>query len=270
MPSPSQTESPSGRKSKGTADSQSLTPVTIRQLLTAQAGRDDAFRIDGNHELGLVTFIGKIIKVEELTTNNTYTLDDGTGMIEVKIWVDSNEHSYTASKKHEWRENVYVRVYGHLRSWHGSNSVMSFRMQVIQDFNEVTFHLLDVIRTHLYNKHGPLPEPDQVKQEGGNANYNNNRRNVNANFNNNNNAGYANNYGGDDYANNGFTDVQNAVLNTIVSMSGSVAGASVDDVYNQLGSMFNQDDISNALNFLLTEGHIFQTTDDNHFKPTNQ
>ncbi len=54
------------------------------------------------------------------------------------------------------RTGKYVRVIGHLRSFMNSRSILAFRIQVIQDENEITYHFLDVIHTHLYNTRGPL------------------------------------------------------------------------------------------------------------------
>ena len=41
----------------------------------------------------------------------------GTGTVEVKIWVDSEDADGQAANKAEWTVGKYVRVYGHLRSF---------------------------------------------------------------------------------------------------------------------------------------------------------
>lgn len=38
-----------------------------------------------------VTLVGKILSVQEQATNLTIVLDDGTGRVELKYWIDSDE-----------------------------------------------------------------------------------------------------------------------------------------------------------------------------------
>ncbi|KAF5228920.1 hypothetical protein FOXYS1_15967, partial [Fusarium oxysporum] len=67
---------------------ESLRPVTIKQILDAEeayAGAD--FKIDGS-PVTQITFVGQIRKIQPQPTNITLNIDDGTGMIEVKKWID--------------------------------------------------------------------------------------------------------------------------------------------------------------------------------------
>lgn len=47
------------------------------------------------------------------------------------------------------RENTYVRVYGHLRSFAGKRSVVAFKMTPLTDMNELSCHMLEVIHSHV-------------------------------------------------------------------------------------------------------------------------
>jgi len=91
-------------------ESQSLRPVTIKQIALSQPV-DSVFRIDdvpvgqvrplpfhvhSNHIFYLfsydqVTFVGVILEVNVQNTKIEYGLDDGTGQITVKRYVDSND-----------------------------------------------------------------------------------------------------------------------------------------------------------------------------------
>ena len=42
-----------------------------------------------------------------------------------------------------------VRVTGHLRSFQGQRSMIAFGIAPVTDFNEITYHLMDVVYTHL-------------------------------------------------------------------------------------------------------------------------
>ncbi len=93
---------------------QSLTPVTIKQLTSAQQSHQDApFQIDGK-DIGQVprkkindiqvTIIGQIRNVNEAATNVSLLVDDGTGTIDVRIWLDANDEAdYMNQKKSTWQ-----------------------------------------------------------------------------------------------------------------------------------------------------------------------
>lgn len=43
-----------------------------------------------------------------------------------------------------------MRVYGHLKSFkENSRSLIAFGLSPVTDFNEITYHMLDVIHSHL-------------------------------------------------------------------------------------------------------------------------
>lgn len=47
--------------------------------------------------------MGLIQKATEQSTNMTFLVDDGTGQIDVRIWLDSDENdSFTSSQKSLW------------------------------------------------------------------------------------------------------------------------------------------------------------------------
>ena len=48
------------------------------------------------------------------------------------------------------RENTYVRVIGHLKSFReNSRSLIAYSLNPVMDFNEITYHMIDVIHSHL-------------------------------------------------------------------------------------------------------------------------
>jgi len=55
------------------------------------------------------------------------------------------------------RENIYVRVHGHVRAFAGKRSVVAFRVTPISDMNELTTHMLEVIYAHAYLVRGGTP-----------------------------------------------------------------------------------------------------------------
>jgi hypothetical protein len=50
-----------------------------------------------------------------------------------------------------------VRVVGNIRDYEGARHVLVFEVFPIEDFNQLTHHLLDVIFTHCKHSKGPIP-----------------------------------------------------------------------------------------------------------------
>lgn len=50
-----------------------------------------------------------------------------------------------------------VRVVGNIRDYEGNRHVLVFEVFPIEDFNQLTNHLLDVILTHCKHAKGPIP-----------------------------------------------------------------------------------------------------------------
>lgn len=50
-----------------------------------------------------------------------------------------------------------MRVVGNLREYEGTVHVLVYSVTILQDWNELTYHILDVIYTHLQNTRGAIP-----------------------------------------------------------------------------------------------------------------
>jgi replication factor A2 len=147
-------QSPGGRRDHA---QDSLRPVTIKQLLDAhlEPGSNDTFRIDGA-PLSQLTLVGQIRNISTQTTNTTYRLDDGTGSIEVKQWVDSDAVDAAGPAKARLVEGAYCRAWGKLKSFNDRRSVGAQIIRPVDDLNEVSYHLLDATAVHLHFARGPV------------------------------------------------------------------------------------------------------------------
>lgn len=163
MPGGSQNESPSGKRSYG---KETLRPVTIKQLLEAHHPNNDAdyFMIDGS-ETTQVTFVGQVRNISQQTTNVTYKLDDGTGTIEVKVWVDmdASMNGDDESSKSKVTEECYARVWGRLKVFGNKRHLGAQYIRPIQDFNEIQYHMLEATAVHLHFTRGPIEALQQSK-----------------------------------------------------------------------------------------------------------
>lgn len=246
------------QKSPNTAkkrDAQTLVPLTIKQLNTAEI-RDSKFKIDGK-EVSQISLIGIILSVEVQNTNINYMIDDGTGKINVRVYVDTDDES---QKQSQWRENMYVRVIGNLRVFQNGPSVVGFTLIPLTDFNELTFHFLECIHTHCTNTMQapnsgssqpaatlaqPMNQP--VKSEGG----------ISVTMNDGNGGG-AGNIG---------NDAQRQVMDVFNKDSNSETGTSIGVVCERLPHL-NREEIQKAIEYLSDEGHLYSTIDEEHYKST--
>ncbi|KAG6009589.1 hypothetical protein E4U21_001956 [Claviceps maximensis] len=161
---------------------ESLRPVTIKQILEAEeayAGAD--FKID-NTTVTQITFVGQIRNINPQPTNITFKVDDGTGQIEVKKWIDVDKQDDSSA---EFEVDSHVRVWGRLKSFSNKRHVGAHVIRPVADFNEVNYHLLEAAYVHLFYTKGPL---DQL-QGGGAAGANGDSMFVDG-------AGYGNDNGG--------------------------------------------------------------------------
>ncbi len=145
----------SGSKSGG--GQQTMRNVTIRQLIKECREGSDEFKVDG---VDLTTFfiVGRIVSRVNSAANIKFKIDDGTGAMDVLHHnEDSNELINNVAE--EWVVNAYVRVCGHMRSMDGKRSMTAFRIRLVKDFNEVTYHNLQCIFQHLHFTKGAAAPP---------------------------------------------------------------------------------------------------------------
>ncbi|EEP75469.1 predicted protein [Uncinocarpus reesii 1704] len=161
--------SQSGKK----ATKESLRPVTIKQLNDAtQAYTDAEFKIDDT-EITQVSFVGQVRNISQLSTFTTYKLDDGTGEIEVKRWLDRSDGMQAdpmdtdsaATKRPDKNQivtNGYVKVWGKLSSYSNNRrSVTAVVIRPLTSMDEYHCHFLEATSIHLYFTRGPPPNKDK-------------------------------------------------------------------------------------------------------------
>jgi len=99
-------------------------------------------------------------------------MDDGTGQLEVKQWIDSDKPPPTgdADTQSQLVENAYVRVLGSLKGYQGKRTIASHMIRPVTDFNEVQYHMLEATAVHLLFTRGPPPEAGSGGGMGGGQN----------------------------------------------------------------------------------------------------
>lgn len=253
-------------------NTQSLVAVTVKQMFNAaSATADDSFQIDGV-DVHNVSIVGKIVSATEQSTCLIYKIDDGTGKVEVRFWIDSDDSELLNRNKAEWQVGVYVRVTGQLRTFQGQRNVVAFQIRPVSDFNEVTYHFLEVVYAHLHRTNGmkaagasaaagipgsgtpgmvpgmttpgsaAKPSMPAVPTMGA----------------------------GGIGMGSGMDPCQQMVLsvfNSEYARSRDI-GVGFDELCQNLNGQFTPAQIRQAIDFLVNDGHVYSTIDENHFKST--
>ncbi|KAI8587430.1 DNA-directed RNA polymerase I subunit rpa2 [Geranomyces variabilis] len=250
-------DSPSNRGRKNNSN-QSLRPVMIRQVGEATQPIPDApFVLDGE-EISQVTIVGRVIGVSQQSTFATYTLDDGTGNLDIKLFINDDDNDEKARQRDAIVEDVFVRVHGHLRSFKGKTSVVAFNIRPVESPDEITYHNTECEYVHLFMTKGGLPGHGVPQQADGNG-YNQQ------------NSMYGNAPGGaPGAADNGANTPLQAQIISFVSQYGHTQdGAAIPDIVQKFRGQASEADIRNDVVYLCSEGIFYSTTDDEHVKNTN-
>uniref|UniRef100_A0A3B5KSK4 Replication protein A C-terminal domain-containing protein n=1 Tax=Xiphophorus couchianus TaxID=32473 RepID=A0A3B5KSK4_9TELE len=149
---------------------------------------------------------------------------------------------------------TYVKVSGNLRSFQNHRSVVAFSVRTLEDMNEITSHILEVVHAHM-----ALGKPQTMVrkclmpmlQQGPGMT--------------------AGSYAGTNeiplMVINGLSGNQNQVLSLIKGCP-DPQGISIQDLKQRLNGI-SLTVIKQAVEFLSNEGHIFSTIDEDHYKSTD-
>jgi replication factor A2 len=199
-----------------------------------------------------LTLLGKIVGVKVEATKQEYTIDDGTGVVNVKLWLDAEDASVAGGSV---EVGQYVRVYGHIRVFQGTRSVIAFNLRPVTDFNEITYHFLEVVYCNSHNGVRAAAAPKDA-------------------------AAAAQGPAGDNaFAAPGATlavaagaaggsclDSVNAIFNG--PLGGDANGVNVQTAIAALNGRFNDEQVRQAVESLVNDGHLYSTIDDAHFRST--
>lgn len=137
--------------------------MTVKQVLDASQPFPEApFQVDGA-DVANVLFMGQVRNISSQSTNVTYKIDDGTGEIEVKKWVDTttadnmdtDDGKAPGDGKSELQVNGYARVFGSIKSFGNKRYIGAHSVRPLTNINELHTHLLEALAVHLFFTRGP-------------------------------------------------------------------------------------------------------------------
>jgi replication factor A2 len=236
-----------------------LVPVLIRQIHFSNQNPEDEeeLYIDGRY-VSNVSFIGQITAANQANSSLVYTVDDGTASIDVKMWIDSGDpNQFLLQKSEDWQPGVFVKVVGAMKVFNGKKSITGHNIMPLVDFNQLVYHQLDSILVHVQatgaNK-GNQPQPQQQYQQ--NTNQQQNQQNQQ-------NQQQQNDGGGD------FGSLHQNVYD-FYGQAPTANGRSFTEVYQEFASFASKDKLNEVVQFLVDEGHLYETLDKQHFAVTGE
>ncbi|KAL9230461.1 hypothetical protein vseg_005807 [Gypsophila vaccaria] len=140
--------SPSPAKSRY---AQGIVPVTVKQISQASLSSADdksSFVVDGA-PITNVKLVGIVSDMIEKNTDVSFVLDDGTGRIGCKRWLNE---AFDRKQMEAINNGMYVLVIGLLKNVKGNTEVVAFNVRPVSNFDEVTFHHVECIHQHMLNK----------------------------------------------------------------------------------------------------------------------
>lgn len=140
-------ETNSNNSTKTTPNQYAVRPITSKIAMEANAvknGENTSFVFQG-HRLGNVVLVGIVNELNQGKKVISFRLDDSTG-VAIPIIKTISEGSVTSIEN-----NKYVRVFGDLSiDKNDSNCIFAQRIEIIENYNIITEHLLEIMKSYLY------------------------------------------------------------------------------------------------------------------------
>ena len=123
---------PVDKKARKPTSEQTMIPCTIRQLLQSRSseGGSGAVTVDGA-EPHHVKVCACVKEVDVSATSVTYQVEDGSGLIEVKQWInDASDTEAARERRGRVKEGLYVKVVGKPNFFNGTVSISAYSVKV--------------------------------------------------------------------------------------------------------------------------------------------
>ncbi|CAN1825470.1 Replication protein A 32 kDa subunit A [Linum perenne] len=146
---PDSTQSPAKYR-----ESHGLLPVTVKQISQASQSGDEksSFKINGA-DVTNVTVVGMVSDKDEKVSDIGFIIDDGTGRVACKRWINEPFDKIEADGI---LEGSYVRINGHLSSFQGTTNLVVFSTRPVTNYDEISFHFIDCIHSHILSSKAKL------------------------------------------------------------------------------------------------------------------
>ncbi|UJR30015.1 hypothetical protein I4U23_017560 [Adineta vaga] len=211
---------------------------TIATILNAKHSESDNCFVYKHFKFNTVMIMGLIQDLNHEVNGSlaTYNLNDHSGSsIEIKWWHDDIGEPL--------KPFTYIKVVGQVKVFAGKPHVVAHHVTQMKSLNELIAHSIECVHASMV-----------IRKQAAIINGTTNRPGVA-------------NAQQISTVSHGFTPVQIAVVNFLKTATTS-KGFSTTETSKQL-KQFSENQVRQALEFLSGEGHIYSTTDDDHFRAAN-
>lgn len=242
-------------------EEQTIIPVTIKMIQDTQM---PSCTLRDGREPHQVKVVGAIREQNNGSTSITYSIEDGTGLMDMKEWVDAeNDNSAILEfRDRVEKEGRYVRIIGKITDYEGKKEVVAYSVRPLSSANELTHHLLEVVHSaekykkkqqivgapnlygsgHVLNNSTFMQNRTPVKQMSGMGIMNNSSQRVSS---------------------GSLHDLVLEYIRNDTSMDG--AGSDILPFISQHSSQFSESQVRDVISEISSEGLIYSTIDDNHY-----
>ncbi|CAF1450328.1 unnamed protein product [Adineta ricciae] len=211
---------------------------TVATILNAKHSESDNCFVYKHLKFNTVMVMGLIREANHEVNGSlaTYQIDDHSGgLLEIKWWHDDSGEPM--------KPLTYIKVVGQVKTFNNKVHVVAHHINKMQSLNELLAHSIECVHASMsIRKQGELTGSGMTSNTSHTSGQTQQSSAIA----------------------NGFTPVQNAVLNVLKTVT-TMTGYSVTEICKQL-KQFSENQVKQALEFLSGEGHIYSTTDDDHFR----
>jgi replication factor A2 len=249
----------SANKQRKAYGEQTCLPVTITMCHQARTeGDDSGIALSDGRPLHHVKLVAAIRSFAVSSTSCIFQVEDGTGLIDVKQWLDSTTDCTVIQELRQsvQKEHVYVSIIGQIKEYDGKKTIVADAMREVVDANELTYHMLEVVyegervrKQSAFISNEP-PTPMQGIGFGGNS-FPSHRAPIQPSF----------------AANNGGNGLSQE-LTRLVREEGSKseAGVTIGEIVTWLRNRHSETDIRNEIQNLTANGILYSTVNEESFK----
>jgi len=236
-------------------DEQTLIPVTVRMVLDSCAdGAGGSVTLADGRPLHQVKLVAAIRSVTENSTFILYEIEDGTGLTEIKDWInESNDCAAVAEMRRQLKDGAYVRVIGQVKEYEGKKSVLAHSIRTLSTGNELTHHMLEVVYSAMRTKNQNSIVTSAAPMAGNNMGTM---------------GGVGNRGAVYEMGGAGSGNALNDTVLDFIKREGSHldVGVDVEKIIKALAGQYNEGQIRNAIDTIAGEGHIYSTINENWYK----
>ena len=133
-------------KTMSEVSSHTIIPVTVLMIHQVKKNNKDALVLQDGHQLKCVYLVGAIRDVVKSRAAYVVGVEDGSGLISVKVWINNlgkterEQLAVTLEKNHQ-----YVRVFGEVKDLEGEKIINASAVRPVTTGNMITHHMLNVV-----------------------------------------------------------------------------------------------------------------------------